>query len=997
MLSLLRETVELAGYTHDLGKLIHQFQNDLREPTPKKRQGRVLHHEYASYQIIMQALAAAYSSVSITSDHDWLRFFSEPENLKRCLDQASDLTPDMALEWLDYHDAHPFPILVGWLYLVLTHHRLPDHNQNTRDQEPILSHQSYVSLQREALMEHYQLDSKIQPVWYSQPWLEAVSECCQRLLAALDECLITPERHRIWLPWISQTGRALMVVADHQVSAEKTADSEPSDTRGYANTVITDSGNALGQRLDHHLIQVGMRTRRFTQYIKSVPKDQCPELMPEDWPERLLSTTDSTSRFYWQQHAVELIQGVNPQGGFFGLLLAKTGAGKTVAYTRILGAFGPLRFSLALGLRSLALQSGDAYRDQIGFNNADVATIIGSSLAQTLHEHAGASERPEPVQAENGRTLLAGSDLVNLSETAQRFLHTPITISTVDYLVPCVDARQSLRQALHLRLMTSDLILDEIDAYNPKDLLTLARLVYLSGRYGRRVILSSATLPPAIAQAFMTAYWHGYREHCVMMQRPFMLHAGWFSHLHTHSRVIALNEQDAPAEFMQQHNNLMQNVIRAMDQEVVKHRISVLPVNHLITRPDVPLTLTSTTLPTLMAPVFHQISQQADQHHRLWATPDPVSGAPVSCGVINLTSVKPVRAFTRYAMNRQAESTDRVGRFYLCYHAKHPLLTRHLIERFLDEAMKGHDDPDSRALFQHPVIRAHIDNNRDRYDSFQFIVVTTTIEEVGRDHDFDWCIMDPRATRSVIQMAGRVRRHRQPHNERLPNVTLLDTTLRELMNRLAHYRLPAFSFPGIESPNGIEEYRTHTCDTRTAFAPNPWFKRLDARRMLCETHAEEAPITALEHRFYHRILHPEQPHTPLGELFDDPMTGLHNRLLNSFPFRGEPEAQFYLFHDPVGHAFYRRYLDGASREVRYAECTQQLILRESDPATDYALLSLDYLESLLDTPLLIHLPEKERAEQLLGCELRWLDNPRKQFKISFHPLLGFIEELIPII
>jgi len=997
MITLLRETVELAGYTHDLGKLIYQFQHDLREPAQKKRHGRFLHHEYASYQIIVQALAAAYSHTDIHTDRDWLSLFSEPEQLKCCLDEANEFKPDFGLELLNYHSEHPFPILVGWLYLVLSHHRMPNHNQDGCDQSAVLDHQTFVRIQQEALSEHYQLDSSYRPVWHTKHWLRAVSLCCKRLLKALDKHPFTPDMHQVWLPWITQSGRSMMILADHQVSAEKQIDPRPSADIPYANTLFDGEVMHLAQRLDKHLVQVGQRTRRFTEYVKSAPSRQCPELTPDHWPSVLHDTTPTDSRFYWQQHAVNLIQEVNPEGGFFGLLLAKTGAGKTVAYTRILGAFGPLRFNLALGLRSLALQSGDAYRHQIGFSEADVATVIGSSLAQTLHEQAGASERPEPVQIDSEAPLLADSDLAGLSETAQRFLHTPMTISTVDYLVPCVDTRQSARQALHLRLMTSDLILDEIDAYSPTDLLTLARLVYLSGRYGRKVILSSATLPPAIAQAFMTAYWHGYREHCVMMKKQFSLHAGWFSHLHEHSQIASLDYDTAPTEFIQRHEALTQQMIQAMDQEAVKHHISVLPIDHLISRPEVPQPITSASLPVLLAPVFRQISQQADQHHQLWATPDPKTGSRVSCGVINLTSVKPVRAFTRYAMDQQAACDDRIGRFYLCYHAKHPLLIRHLIERFLDEAMKGHDNPDQRALFQHPVIRQHIDNNRDRYDSFQFIVVTTTIEEVGRDHDFDWCVMDPRATRSVVQMAGRVRRHRQPGTQALPNVTLLDTTLRHLMNRLGHYRLPAFSFPGIETPNGIEEYRTHTSDTRTAFAPNPWFKRLDARRMLCETSAAEAPITALEHRFYHRILHPEQPHTPLGELLNDPMTSLHSRLLDQFPFRGEPEEQFYLFYDPVGHAFYRRYLDNKSGEPRYAECTQHLMLHEADPATEYALLPLDYLEALLDTTLLYQLPEKERAEQLLGCEVRWLDNPKKQFKIGFHPLLGFIEEMLPII
>ena len=34
------------------------------------------------------------------------------------------------------------------------------------------------------------------------------------------------------------------------------------------------------------------------------------------------------------------------------------------------------------------------------------------------------------------------------------------------------------------------------------------------------------------------------------------------------------------------------------------------------------------------------------------------------------------------------------------------------------------------------------------------------MEEVGRDHDFDWAIIDASSVQSIVQTAGRVNRHR---------------------------------------------------------------------------------------------------------------------------------------------------------------------------------------------------------------------------------------------
>lgn len=54
----------------------------------------------------------------------------------------------------------------------------------------------------------------------------------------------------------------------------------------------------------------------------------------------------------------------------------------------------------------------------------------------------------------------------------------------------------------------------------------------------------------------------------------------------------------------------------------------------------------------------------------------------------------------------------------------------------------------------------------------EIIVVTTPVIETGNDVDFDWAILDPISTRSIIQSAGRVRRHRLATGDQ-PNVLIL--------------------------------------------------------------------------------------------------------------------------------------------------------------------------------------------------------------------------------
>jgi len=60
-----------------------------------------------------------------------------------------------------------------------------------------------------------------------------------------------------------------------------------------------------------------------------------------------------------------------------------------------------------------------------------------------------------------------------------------------------------------------------------------------------------------------------------------------------------------------------------------------------------------------------------------------------------------------------------------------------------------------------------------------FILVATPVEEIGRDHDFDWGVIEPSSYRSIIQLAGRVRRHREGAID-YPNIALLQFNWRAI-------------------------------------------------------------------------------------------------------------------------------------------------------------------------------------------------------------------------
>lgn len=65
--------------------------------------------------------------------------------------------------------------------------------------------------------------------------------------------------------------------------------------------------------------------------------------------------------------------------------------------------------------------------------------------------------------------------------------------------------------------------------------------------------------------------------------------------------------------------------------------------------------------------------------------------------------------------------------------------------------------------FRDETVRKKLDTTTAQ--NVLFLVIATPVEEVGRDHDFDGAIIEPSSYRSIIQLAGRVLRHRPPSKD----------------------------------------------------------------------------------------------------------------------------------------------------------------------------------------------------------------------------------------
>lgn len=130
-------------------------------------------------------------------------------------------------------------------------------------------------------------------------------------------------------------------------------------------------------------------------------------------------------------------------------------------------------------------------------------------------------------------------------------------------------------------------------------------------------------------------------------------------------------------------------------------------------------------------------------------------------------------------------------RLHLCvYHARFPLVQRSAIEAMLDAAFNRRD---ADAVWTLPAIRRALDVHPEH--DHLFVVLASPVCEVGRDWDADWALAEPSSMRALIQLAGRVQRHRRKP-PRMPNVLVFDTNLKGIQP--GHGREAVFIRPGFE-------------------------------------------------------------------------------------------------------------------------------------------------------------------------------------------------------
>lgn len=569
----------------------------------------------------------------------------------------------------------------------------------------------------------------------------------------------------------------------------------------------------FNQTLDEHLLGVQAHATLVARSLPSLTRS-----LPALKNHKPLKKRSADPRFAWQDKAADLAASVSARaahGGAFIVNMASTGCGKTLGNARIMNALADpgtgLRCAFAMGLRTLTLQTGRVFQNDLQLSDEQLAIQVGGAASRALFEYweqqaeATGSASGQALLDEAGTVLYEGNDqhplLQRLTDDAKAhaLIAAPLLVCTVDHLTPATESLRGGRQiAPMLRLLTGDLVLDEPDDFDMADLPALTRLVHWAGLLGSRVLLSSATLPPALVEGLFLAYRAGrsvYQRHrSERPSEPVNICCLWIDEFHQATQGCADG-----AAFREAHTRYVHKRVAKLQQAEVRRLAQIAPL------PDTWHGMQEAErrkdFARLVLEQAWQLHQQPHNH-----SIDVSSGKRVSLGLIRMANIAPLYdvALAMYAPDALPPELQGQVRIHLCvYHSQFPLLLRSAIEQQLDTLLNRRGARvDHDPALHRPALRALIDSHPEPHHLF--IVLGSPVTEVGRDHDYDWAVVEPSSMRSLIQLAGRVRRHR-PGAVGGVNMVVLDSNLR-------HYKMPdkpAYEKPGFETEHAPFQLKSH--------------------------------------------------------------------------------------------------------------------------------------------------------------------------------------------
>lgn len=770
-----------AGDMHDIGKASEHFQKKLSPEMAGQKIKDDIRHEWLSLKLLQQLRKNGW---------DWQLAW---KNLGKGLDRFT-LGDRQEIEQGIQNEVEAVD------YLVVTHHGLLGIEEALKNDPLALPH--YENHVRTLVPSHEQMNCAGE---LPDSIFKSHQKRMQRLTA-----LVPKQRTDQLLYWkaLALHSRAALIHADHIVSAQQYSLQKPENVSLFANTKLKNIGQdkkskLQDQPLEWHLHQVGDRASRIAVQMMT---DLSLSGLSEQTVEYICQPT-THPRFQWQNIAANALQKhiqKYPETPALVFNIAGTGSGKTRMNLRAACTLRPddPRIAIALNLRSLTLQTGHALKTSMNLSEDEIAVIIGDTVTQTLFDQNKNKvgfvdedeNHPEPIFDAWGEDCELpdwlhplftvernGRKVLDQKETT--ILASPLLVSTIDYLIA---AGEPHKQGHHvkalLRIMSSDLILDEVDGYEPKALIAVLRLVQLAAMYGRNIICSSATLSLTVAKTIHRAFESG-------MQMRAALYG-----TEKKSIIAIIDNELKPQVWLERSNQESE-----FNTNYQKH-LDNLQV-HLLSKPTHRLAQLLSLPETTVLSWKQSVLEAVKQLHQAHAWNFKKTDKKISLGLIRVANIKHAIRLAQFLSDHLPEAN------IACYHANDWLISRFYKEQRLDQLLTRHKDGKKRKTGNE-----QIEQDDEMIDLIQksnslnipFIVIATPVEEVGRDHDFDWAIIDASSVQSIVQTAGRVNRHRLEKVQQ-PNIMIPQWNYRyceqrdiEKNKQQNKQRRPVFVYPGYE-------------------------------------------------------------------------------------------------------------------------------------------------------------------------------------------------------
>lgn len=767
-----------SGLSHDFGKVITYFADQLECAVKSaERKAATLRHEWASMKFVEYNREGKFNN-----DEKWPSGFKTSKEIER-ISLCEGVHNISALQE----------------FLVATHHKLFCKKKNGG----VPDIEAHISSNSENL--------KIQKAFAipESSWA-AYKKSVERLGKLQRE--VAPD-----VKWrgLGIFCRAALIFADHQISSleyeGKTLKGEP-----FANTKKnkTSKKSEYNQPLWWHLENVADLAERTFRNMTRLKLQG----LPEDSIASILRPAPD-GIFDWQNKAVSMLRQLRERSNAPALIfnIAATGAGKTIMNVKcaaVLGNPERVRCAIVLNQRSLTLQTSDSLREDLGLSKSELATIIGDRTTLTLHENSKTSmedpvdmpEKPFSFEADISDQYWHIEDLpswlhpkAERSPSFARITATPVLVSTIDYLIAAGDLR---KQGHHvdalLRLIDSDLIIDETDSYDPQALPAVLRLIQMTALCGRNVVCSSATLPGPIAAAIEQSFRTGIQIREGMTGEK------------TGSHVAIIDNIALPEVFAEEGADF--------EDFYTDH------INKMF----------GETSPIFRLPYIQKVEKGGNEEDWMESICTAVknlhlqnswgfagTSKKVSFGLVRVANIHVAVRLARYLANELPEAK------VACYHSADFRIQRHHKEHRLDYLLKRKNG--NKNIEKDQEIQKTIECSQNL--STPFIVVATPVEEIGRDHDFDWAVIEPSSTQSIVQTAGRVNRHRRIQVA-THNIAIMEINSKKARGVEGE---ACFIMPGLESKSKEHRYPSHNMNDLLDFSVLQK-QGLDARLRFSDAH-----------------------------------------------------------------------------------------------------------------------------------------------------------------